>query len=238
MLGHYSQSSCLLALALVCIAGAGGAQDFVPASNGLPAVIRGKRAAKMVMPHASPEYPSVAKANHLEGQVQLDLAVDSRGKVDQAHVLDGNAVLAECALRATRGWTFHPLTTPSGPSGFTAQVRLIFTLENRWAGLGPRRAEQDFLRQVKPPALIRPMVESHPGDAVHMRLLVNDQGRVVDCGQAPGSEAQFESACETSRAWTFRPAHWGNLPIASYLDVDVSVSAASMARAAANSNGR
>jgi TonB family protein len=238
MLGHYCRSVCLLALIFVGTAGTVCAQDSVPVSSGLPAVIRGKRAAKMVMPHASPEYPPVAKANHIEGQVQLELAVDSEGKVGKAHVLDGNAILAESALRATRGWTFHPLTTPAGPAGFTAQVRLIFTLENRWAGLTARRSEQDFLRQVKAPQLVRPMGEAHPGDAVHMRLLVNDQGQVVDCGRAPGGEAQFDSACEHLRGWTFRPAHWGNLPIAAYLDVDVPLSAPSIARAAANSGGR
>ncbi|HMD84749.1 MAG TPA: TonB family protein [Terriglobia bacterium] len=233
MLGHYCQSLCLLALTFVCTAGTVCAQDDAPASNGLPAVIHGKRAAKMVMPHASPEYPPVAKVNHLEGQVQLELTVDGEGKVDKAHVLDGNAILAESALRATRGWTFHPLTTRSGPAGFTAEVRLIFTLQDRGAGLRPRRPEQDFLRQVKPPQVVRPMEEAHPGDVVRMRLLVNDQGQVVDCVWAPGGEAQFESACGTLRRWTFRPAHWGNLPIASYLDVDVPVSASSVARATA-----
>jgi hypothetical protein len=70
-----------------------------------------------------------------------------------------------------------------------------------------------------------------------MRLLVNDQGKVVDRGVWHTGKAQFEAACETLRGWTFRPAHWGNLPIASYLDVYVPASAPSLARAAANSDG-
>jgi hypothetical protein len=56
-----------------------------------------------------------------------------------------------------------------------------------------------------------------------MRLLVNDQGQAVDKERLSGSGARFDAAWETARAWTFRPAHWGNLPIASYLDVDVPV---------------
>jgi hypothetical protein len=71
-----------------------------------------------------------------------------------------------------------------------------------------------------------------------MRLLVNDQGQVVDMDVPPTGRAQFAAARETLQGWTFRPAHWGSLPIASYLDVDVPVSAPSIARAAASSGGR
>ncbi len=71
-----------------------------------------------------------------------------------------------------------------------------------------------------------------------MRVLVNDQGQVVDMDLPATGQAQFEAARETLQSWTFRPAHWGSLPIASYLDVDVPVSAPSIAPTAANPGGR
>ena len=71
-----------------------------------------------------------------------------------------------------------------------------------------------------------------------MRLLVNDQGQVVDREVSPMGSGRFEAACETLRGWTFRPAHWGSLPIASYLEVDVPVSMASVSRIAANPDSR
>jgi hypothetical protein len=67
---------------------------------------------------------------------------------------------------------------------------------------------------------------------------VNDQGQVVDMDITPTGRAEFEAARETLQGWTFRPARWGALPIASYLDLDVPVSPPSIARGATSSGGR
>jgi len=100
--------------------------------------------------------------------------------------------------------------------------------------LPPLQAERDFLRQVKPPQAVRTPEGPPSQDVVHMRLLVNDQGEVDDIEVSPIGEPEFEAARETVQGWTFRPAHWGNLPVASYFDVEVPVSAPSISRAAAN----
>jgi TonB family protein len=222
-LRHFRDNLSFLALAMVCVGGSVCAQDQVPAPNILPVIIDPRQAAKLALAQAVPEYPAIAKVNYIEGQVQVELTVDGKGTVNKAHVLQGNAILAVSALKATCRWTYHPLTTPSGPSGFITRVRLKFSLYNRGqeAELTPRQAEKDFLRQVKPPQVVRPPDDAPAGDAVHMRLLVNEQGQVVDTEAAALGKAQFDAARETLRGWTFRPAYWGNLPIASYLEVDV-----------------
>ena len=69
-----------------------------------------------------------------------------------------------------------------------------------------------------------------------MRLLVNDQGQVIDTDATRLDRAQFDAVNANLRGWTFHPAHWGTLPIASYLDVDVPVGPPAVARAAANSD--
>jgi TonB family protein len=228
----------LLALATVCAAGKMRAQENVPGRNGLPVVIGRKQAAGLVLAQPAPEYPPVAKVNYLQGQVQLELTVNGAGKVANAHVLEGNAILAASALQAARRWIYHPLATASGPSGFITTVELKFALHYRETDLMPRQAEQDFLRQVQPPQVVRREEDAPPQDVVHMRLLVNDQGEVVDREVSPTGKAQFEAARETLQGWTFRPAHWGSLPIASYLEVDIPVSAPSLVRAAAASGSR
>ncbi len=239
-LRQYRHNLSPLALAIVCTAGTVCAQEYVPGPDAGPVTIDRKQATKMVLTQTTPEYPPVAKVNYIEGQVQLELTVDRKGKVDQAHVVVGNALLAESALKATRRWIYHPLTTPTGPARFITRVSVKFSLYNRGtdAALTARQAEKDFLRQVKPAQVVRPPEDAHPGDVVHMRLLVNDQGQVVDSDVPSTVNAHSEAARETLRGWTFRPAYWGNLPIASYLDVDVPVSAPSIARAAANSGSR
>lgn len=236
-LGHFRPIP-FLALAIACTAGIMGAQDSVQASNRPPVIVGSAQAEKMALVQITPEYPAVAKVNYIEGQVHLMLTVDRNGKVDKARVLDGNALLAESAWRAACTWIYHPLILPSGPSGFMTMVTVKFVLQHWWAAEMPPHPEQYFLNQVKPPHVVRGRKDTQPGNLVHMRLLVNDQGKVVDCGGTPRGKAQFDSVCETLRVWTIRPAHWGSLPIASYLDVQVPVSAPSVTRASADFEGR
>jgi TonB family protein len=237
-LRHYLPNLLLPALAITCTVAAMCAQDSVPGPNTLPVILDPRKMAKLAMAQPAPEYPAVAKINFLQGMVQLEVTINSKGNVAAVHVVDGNPILAAAAIKAVRQWIYHPLTTASGPSGFMTTVRLNFSLRHRAKDLTPRQAEQDFDRQVKPPQMNRPPEDARPQELVHMRLLVNDQGQVVDREVSPLSTARFEAACETLRSWTFRPAHWGSLPIASYLLVDVPVSATSVVRAAATAASR
>jgi TonB family protein len=235
---HYRHHLSSLALAIVCAAGTAGAQNYVPASANLLPVLDSKEAAKMVRVQATPEYPPLAKVNYVEGHVHLEITVDRNGKVVTARVLDGSAVLAESVLRAARGWIYRPLATPLGPSGFMTTVGVKFVLPDWRAALTPQQAEQAFERQVKQPQVVRPAEDGKGGYAVSMRLLVNDKGKVVDWGGSPKDKSQFEAAQATVRGWTFQPAHWGNLPVASYVNIKVPISEPSIARTAANYVGR
>jgi TonB family protein len=183
-----------------------------------------------------PEYPPVAKVNYVEGRVQLQVTVNGAGKVERAHVLKGNALLAASALKAVRRWIYHPLATATGPSGFITTVEMRFSMDFKDAELTPQQAERDFARQIKPPQVVGREEDAHSEEIVHMRLLVNDQGEVDDMEIPATNEAQSEAARETLRGWRFRPAYWGTLPVASYLEVDVPIGSAPLARAAADAH--
>jgi TonB family protein len=237
-LRQYRFGVSLLALAMV---GAGGnlrAQDGTPPSEVPPVIMNRKQAAKLVMAQPPPEYPAVAKVNYLQGNVELELTVNGTGQVTHAHVLQGNAMLAASALKAARRWVYHPLATASGPSGFITTVQLRFTLQYGESELTPQQAERDLERQIKPPQITRGDDDAHPEDVVHMRLLVNDRGEVDDMQTTPTGKAQYEAALEALRAWTFRPAHWGTLPVASYVNVDIPVGTPPESRVAANAHCR
>ena len=235
-ISNYRFSFFLLALAMAGAAGKVCAQENVSGASNSPVVLNRKQATKLLISQLAPDYPPVAKVNYLVGQVQVQLTVDGEGKVANAHVLGGNAVLAASALKATRQWVYHPLVTPAGPSAFMTTVEVKFIMDYRDADLTPQQAERDFLRSVKPPQVVRPEADPPADDVVHLHLLVNDQGEVDDLGISPMSGAQLEAAREALRGWTFHPARWGTLPIASYLDVDVPLSAPSLARAAVSGN--
>jgi len=234
----YYHGPFVLTLAVLWAGGRVCAQELVSLPNASLAIIAPKQATGLILAQAAPEYPAVAKVNYLQGHVQLELTVNGKGEVADAHVLDGDAILAVAALKAARGWNYQPLTTAAGRSGFVTRVKIKFTLNYHGINLTPRQAELDFLRQVKPPQVVQHPEDAPSEDVVHMRLLVNDQGQVVDKEISHTGQAQFAAAREILRRWTFHPAQWGSLPIAAYLDVDVPVSASSLARAVAESGSR
>lgn len=229
----------VLTLAMLCAGGKVCAQDNAPKANApLATILDSKEATSLLMEKSAPEYPPVAKVNYIQGLVEVELTVDDRGKVASAHVLEGNAMLAASALKAIGKWIYHPLLTPTGAAGFITTVRVKFALQYRGGELTPQQAEQDFLRQVKPPQVAPPPGDAHSQDTVHVRLLVDEQGQVVDNEVSPTGRAQSQAARETLRNWAFHPAHWGNLPIASYLQVDVPISTTPVARAAVSLGSR
>jgi TonB family protein len=184
--------------------------------------------------HAPPEYPPVAKVNYLEGQVQIEITVNDRGHVSSTHILQGNPILASAALKAVNQWAYRPLATSTGPVGFIAIVKLRFSIHHPTIQLTSKQAEKDFQRQVKPSRILTASNEMPSDGVVHMRLLVNDEGQVIDKDSTEMDKAQFKAACENLRGWTFAPARWGTMPVASYLNVDVPVVPPPVTRAAAN----
>ena len=235
---HYHNGLFPLALAIVCTAGTLQIANPVSAADIPPLTIEMKQAKKLAIVHEGPEYPAVARINYVDGVVRVELTIDDKGKVNRTHVVEGNAVLAESALKAARGWIYRPLVTPSGPSGFVTVVAFHFSVSDRPGELTSQRAVKDFLRGVKPPQALHPPADTHSGGIVHIRLLLDEKGQVIDGLTAPSSAGELDIAFEELRHWTFRPAHWGNIPVALYLDVDVPLGEPSATRTAANSESR
>lgn len=224
----------LLVLALVCLPEVALSQASPPPPASPPIIVDAKTAIRLVRDQAAPEYPPLAKINYIQGRVRLAVEVAGDGKVAQAHVLYGNPILAASALKAARSWIYHPLVTPSGPSPFLTNVELKFALRMHRTDLPATQAESDLSRQIKPPEVIGRPADPPPTNVVHMRLLLNDQGQVIDSESPPGTASDLEAARKTLQGWTFRPAHWGSLPIPWYLEVDVPIGEPSAERAAAD----
>ena len=223
----------LLFLALFCTLSTAHAQDADAGTLDHPVVLNSKEEARLALVRSKPEYPAIAKVNYLEGRVQLKLTVNAGGRVTDVHVIKGDAILAAAALKAASRWIYSPPAVPAGRTGFIAMVKLKFTLCATGGGSLPPDAERDFLRQIKPAQVVRPPEEGHPEVTVHMRLLVNDAGEVVDRQPFDRNDAQLKAACDTLRSWKFYAARWGTLPIASYLDVNVPVHLSPVMRTAA-----
>jgi TonB family protein len=227
-IGYAKRASSLLVLALACLPRVAPALAQVNPRIIPPIVVDAKKASHLLLVQSRPEYPALAKVNYIQGRVQLEVEVKSNGKVEHAHVLTGHPVLAASSLKAIHDWTYRPLLTSSGPSGFLTIVTMNFSLRFKLQDLRPSQAERDLARQVKPPVVAGRPAETSTGTFVQLRLLVDDHGEVIDSGPAPNVTRDIGPAQKNLQSWTFRPAHWGTLPIAWYIDVNVPVTPATI----------
>ena len=199
-----------------------------------PQVLSAHEATRLLVNQIKPDYPPVAHANYIEGQVQMELTVGPDGRVRRAHVLRGHPLLAASALKAIRRWVYRPFVTATGPIPFRTQVKVVFDLRDlrRERRQFPTTPEEDLERQVKPPAILERHPEAAAESLIRLHVLVGDDGHAIDSTLLSGPIAFFESAQETLARWRFQPARWGNLAVPWYLDLDVPVENQEPSRAA------
>jgi len=231
---HRRQGLKRVVLALLWLAGPASSAAQTAGMDGDPVTLDRKNTSRLLLKQVAPEYPTLAKLNYIQGEVRVQLLVSPEGRVAQAHVIRGHPFLAVSALKAVRRWLYRPFVTEAGPAPFQTTVSLNFTLRARRIELIPRQAERDLDRRVQPPAVLAQWVEDPPTSSVRLRLLLNDQGQVIDVDMLRGSSTELEAAARNLRRWTFRPARWGALPVPWYLEVDVPVQVASPHQAAAD----
>lgn len=75
-----------------------------------------------------PKYPKLAELRHLEGDVVLELYIDSTGKVQKVQTVSGNSVLIEAAEEAARQWQYAPLPKSQSSNAAATRVRFNFKL--------------------------------------------------------------------------------------------------------------
>lgn len=187
-----------------------------------PAVLDSHQATRLLMSQISPDYPAVAHTNYIQGNVQIEVFVGSDGHVHKAHVLRGNALLAASALKAVSHWLYRPLMTAEGPVPFRTQVKFVFDLRRGTSDRFPASPERDLEERVRAPQLDGNF-DPPSSQSVRLRVLVSDDGRVMDSTLVSGSSSLLESAQENVAQWRFEPARWGNLAVPWYMDVDVPV---------------
>lgn len=76
-----------------------------------------------------PEYPKLAKLRQVEGDVLLELQIDSNGQVRNVRTISGNILLREAAEEAARQWRYPPFPATDNLSiPAVTRVRINFRL--------------------------------------------------------------------------------------------------------------
>lgn len=201
-------------------------------------VLNEKRAHKLLLRQSTPEYPTLAKMNYIQGNVRVLATVGEDGNVSEVHVVRGHPFLALAALKAVSSWLFRPALLRSGPPEFMTFVDVHFALHSRKIERMPREPERDLGRQVQPPKLLEKPTDSLRATHVRLRVLVGPEGDALDSLPLDESAWLLAKARRIVDSWRFQPARWGALPVPWYLDVDVPVESWPAARSAVDTAGR
>jgi TonB family protein len=87
------------------------------------ALARSDREERRLIHRVEPEYPSDARARHIEGTVVLNTEIQANGQVGTVFVVSGDPLLSEAAIRAVKQWRYGP-----APSASQSKVSLNFVL--------------------------------------------------------------------------------------------------------------
>lgn len=91
-------------------------------------VISGKAAMARLTQRIEPEYPNVARQQHIQGTVLLDVIVNADGTVDGLSMVSGESQLMIAAAEAVKQWHFRPLVKNGKPVKFESRIAIDFTL--------------------------------------------------------------------------------------------------------------
>ena len=72
------------------------------------------------------EYPALAERAGIAGVVTLEATIDEHGNVVNLHVVSGNGMLINAALKAVKQWKFEPTYLNGVPVSVQLEVDVSF----------------------------------------------------------------------------------------------------------------
>jgi len=86
------------------------------------------RPAKLIK-SVAPDYPVVARTQHVSGDVQIDALIDAEGNVGAMKVLSGSPLLHQAALNALKQWKYQPAELDGKPTSMHLTVTIQFRVQ-------------------------------------------------------------------------------------------------------------
>ncbi len=93
-----------------------------------PVVRGGVVSAPKLIHRVQPTYPSLAAANRVEGDVQVEALIDQTGKVTSTKAISGPVLLRRAAMDAVQRWRYSPALLDGKPISIQYKVTVSFHL--------------------------------------------------------------------------------------------------------------
>lgn len=82
----------------------------------------------LLLPHATPSYPQIAKAAGIGGDVVLAATISAEGRIEHLRVVGGHPMLRDAALEAVKGWRYRPYLLNGEAVEVETTITVRFTL--------------------------------------------------------------------------------------------------------------
>ena len=97
--------------------------------SGRPLAVGAKVMESRVVERVPPVYPANARIARVQGAVQLSVTIAPDGRVQNAQILSGPALLTQAAVEAVSQWVFEPMRVNGQPVAVQTTVVVNFVLQ-------------------------------------------------------------------------------------------------------------
>jgi len=85
-------------------------------------------AAGLLLPHAMPAYPPIARAAGISGTVVLAATISPSGVIENLHVLSGHPMLTGAAIETVKTWRYRPYLLNNQPVEVETTINVVFSM--------------------------------------------------------------------------------------------------------------
>jgi TonB family protein len=100
-----------------------------PAAPAVPVPVGGDVTPARLISSVPPNYPAMAKTQHVAGDVRVDALIDANGRVTTMKVVSGPSLLHQSAMDALRQWKYSAATLDGKPVPMHLTVTIQFRLQ-------------------------------------------------------------------------------------------------------------
>ncbi len=100
-----------------------------PTAPAAPLPVGGDVKTAKLLSSVPPVYPSLARNQHVGGDVRIDALIDTNGRVTSMKVLSGPTLLHQAAMDALHQWKYQPATLDGNPVPMHLTITIQFRLQ-------------------------------------------------------------------------------------------------------------